>query len=100
MQDLRTVILLRRQLSHEHTRARPWLRLPSRGGGDPVRRRGWHSLLRLPVGRLVRMVALAAAIGACQVAVLRGTTPLVAVSALLSFVLGLEVLEPLSQEVD
>jgi hypothetical protein len=100
MQDLRTVILLRRQLSHEHTRARPWLRLPSRGGGDPVRRRGWHSLLRLPVGRLVRMVALAAAIGACQVAVLRGTTPLVVVSALLSFVLGLEVLEPLSQEVD
>jgi hypothetical protein len=100
MQDLRTVILLRRQLSHEHTRARPWLRLPGRGGGDPVRRRGWHSLLRLPVGRLVRMAALAAAIGACQVAVLRGTTPLVAVSALLSFVLGLEVLEPLSQEVD
>jgi hypothetical protein len=41
------------------------------------------------------MVALAAAIGACQVAVLRGTTPLVVVSALLSFVLGLEVLEPL-----
>jgi hypothetical protein len=100
MQDLRTVILLRRQLSHEHTRARPWLRLPGRGGGDPVRRRGWHSLLRLPVGRLVRMAALAAAIGACQVAVLRGTTPLVVVSALLSFVLGLEVLEPLSQEVD
>jgi hypothetical protein len=100
MQDLRTVILLRRQLSHEHTRARPWLRLPGRSGGDPVRRRGWHSLLRLPVGRLVRMVALAAAIGACQVAVLRGTTPLVVVSALLSFVLGLEVLEPLSQEVD
>jgi hypothetical protein len=46
------------------------------------------------------MASLAAAIGACQVGVLRGTTPLVAVSALLSFVLGLEVLEPLSQEVD
>jgi hypothetical protein len=100
MQDLRTVILLRRQLSHEHTRSTPWLRLPGGGGSDPVRRRGWHSLLRLPVGRLVRMAALAAAIGACQVGVLRGTTPLVAVSALLSFVLGLEVLEPLSQEVD
>ena len=100
MQDLRTVILLRRQLSHEHTRSTPWLRLPGGGGSDPVRRRGWHSLLRLPVGRLVRMASLAAAIGACQVGVLRGTTPLVAVSALLSFVLGLEVLEPLSQEVD
>jgi hypothetical protein len=100
MQDLRTVVLLRRQLSHEHTRSRPWLRLPSGGGGDPVRRRGWHSLLRLPAGRLVRMAALAAAIGVCQVAVLRGTTPLVVVSMLLSFVLGLEVLEPLSQEVD
>ena len=100
MQDLRTVVLLRRQLSHEHTRARPWLRLAPGGRGHPVWRRGWHSLLRTPTGRLVRMAAIAAGAGVCQVLVVRGTTPALVGTALLTFLLGLEVLEPLSQEVD
>lgn len=34
MQDLRTVILLRRQLNQEHARRRPWYRL--RPGGRPA----------------------------------------------------------------
>jgi hypothetical protein len=100
MQDLRTVILLRRQLSHEHTRSTPWIRLPHVGTSHPVWRRGWHSLLRLPSGRLVRMVVLAAGAGACQVAVMHGTTPAVLGTMALCFVLGLDVLEPLSQEID
>lgn len=100
MQDLRTVILLRRQLTHERTRSRPWLRLPRSGRSHAVWRRGWASLLRLPVGRLVRMTALAVGAGACQVAVVRGTTPALLGTIALTFVLGLEVLEPLSQEVD
>ncbi len=100
MQDLRTVILLRRQLTHERTRSRPWVRLPRSGRSHAVWRRGWHSLLRLPVGRLVRMAALAAGAGACQVAVRHGTTPAILGTLVLTFVLGLEVLEPLSQEVD
>jgi hypothetical protein len=100
MQDLRTVILLRRQLTHEHTRPHPWFRLPRGGTSHPVWRRGWHSLLRLPVSRLVRMLALAAGIGACQAAAFRGTTPAILGSTALLFVLGLEVLEPLSQEID
>ncbi len=100
MQDLRTVVLLRRQLSYEHTRAKPWIRLSARGRSNVVWRRGWHSLFRLPAGRLIRMATLAAAAGASQQAALRGTTPMVVVTAVLTFVLGLEVLEPLSQEVD
>jgi hypothetical protein len=100
MQDLRTVILLRRQLTHEHTRRRPWIRLPPTGRGHATWRRGWHSLLRFPTGRVVRMAFVAAVVGACQVAAFRGTTPLVAVAGVLAFVLGLEVLEPLSQEID
>lgn len=100
MQDLRTVVLLRRQLTHDQTRARPWLRLPTRGRTNVIWRRGWHSLLRLPAGRLIRMVALAVGAGACQVAAYRGTTPAVLGTVVLTFVLGLEVLEPLSQEVD
>jgi hypothetical protein len=100
MQDLRTVILLRRQLSYEHTRRRPWIRLRSGAGGHAVWRRGWHSLLRLPTGRLLRMAALAIGAGACQVAVVHGTTPALLGTMILVFVLGLEVLEPLSQEID
>jgi hypothetical protein len=100
MQDLRTVILLRRQLSHEHTRRRPWFTIRARDGGDAVWRRGWHSLVRFPTGRVVRMVALAAGAGACQVAAFHGTTPAIVGSMVLLFVLGLESLEPLSQEID
>lgn len=113
MQDLRTVVLLRRQLNDEHIRSRPWWR-----GGAATRserperterpatmarvawRRGWHGLARLPLTRLVRMTALAAGAGVLHGMVVRGTSPAMAGSTVLLFVLGLEVLEPLSQEID
>lgn len=100
MQDLRTVILLRRQLSYEHTRTRPWVQLRLRPDGRAVWRRGWHSLLRLPTGRVLRMAALAVIAGVCQVAVIHDVTPALFGTMLAIFVLGLEVMEPLSQEVD
>jgi hypothetical protein len=100
MQDLRTVVLLRRQLAAEHTRRRPWLRLAPTGRGPAVWRRGWHSLLRIPAGRLVRMLALTGGAAAGQVAVIHGTTPALFATLVCTFVLGLEVMEPLSQEVD
>ena len=103
MQDLRTVILLRRQLNQESTRRHPWHRLGptrTRTFTRSVWRRGWHGLLRFPATRIVRLAALAAGIGVLQAAAVRGTTPAVLGSALLAFVLGLEVFEPLSQEVD
>ena len=107
MQDLRTVILLRRQLNQETARRRPWLRLRPAALTDAppgltatAWRRGWHGLLRFPGTRLVRLAALAAAIGVLHGATVRGTTPAMLGSALLGFVLGLEVMEPLSQEVD
>jgi len=103
MQDLRTVILLRRQLNQETARRRPWLRLrpaSSTSLTSTVWRRGWHGLLRFPAPRLVRLAAIAAAIGVLQAATIRGTTPAMLGSGLLGFILGLEVMEPLSQEVD
>lgn len=100
MQDLRTVILLRRQLSQEHSRSRPWFRLPGRARRGPIWRRGWHGLVRLPASRLLRMLALSAGAGACLAVAYDGTTPAFLGAALILFVLGLEVLEPLSQEVD
>ena len=103
MQDLRTVVLLRRQLNQERARRLPWRRLaPSseRSLTTVVWRRGWHGLLRFPGTRLARLAALAAGIGVLQAMAAEGTTPAVLGSGLLAFVLGLEVMEPLSQEVD
>ncbi|CAN5443891.1 hypothetical protein BH10ACT2_BH10ACT2_21520 [soil metagenome] len=103
MQDLRTVILLRRQLNQERARRQPWWRLhPMAKSGltGAVRRRGWNGLLRFPATRLARIAALAAVFGVLQAEVVRGTTPAVLASALVAFVIGLELMEPLSQEVD
>jgi hypothetical protein len=99
MQDLRTVILLRRQLNQEQTRASPWVMVPG-WITHPIPRRGIASVARFPLTRLVRMVAFAAMAGVFQAMVLRGTTPALIGTALMLFVLGLEVMEPLSQEVD
>ncbi|MCU1366858.1 MAG: hypothetical protein JWN39_2497 [Ilumatobacteraceae bacterium] len=100
MQDLRTVVLLRRQLSQENTRSRPWIRLRRNGGSAVVWRRGWHSLLRFPVSRMLRMALLAVGAAACQVAAFKGTTAMFLLSGALLFLLGMEALEPLSQEID
>ena len=100
MQDLRTVVLLRRQLSQENTRSRPWIRLRRNGSSAVLWRRGWHSLLRFPVSRLLRMSLLAVGAAACQLAAYRGTTAMFLLSGALLFLLGMEALEPLSQEID
>ena len=100
MQDLRTVILLRRQLNQESTRRRPWVASTFRWVPSPIARRGLQGLARFPLSRLVRMTAIAIGVGLSQAAVVRGTTPALALSALLLFLLGLEVLEPLAQEID
>ncbi|MCU0261835.1 MAG: DUF6297 family protein, partial [Ilumatobacteraceae bacterium] len=103
VQDLRTVVVLRRQLRSETPRRRPWVRL-GRGGATvgpaAARRRSLYSLARTPAPRLVRMLLLSAAAGLAVVATLRGTTPAVVAAALAGFVLGLDAIEPLSQEID
>jgi len=100
MQDLRTVMLLRRQLSQENTRSKPWIRLRRSGRSAVLWRRGWHSLLRFPVSRLLRMFVLAVGAAACQVAAFDGTTAMFLLAGGLLFLLGMESLEPLSQEID
>ncbi len=99
MQDLRTVILLRRQLNQEQTRGTPWVSVP-RWVRHPIARRGIAGMARFPATRVVRMTAFAAMAGVLQATVVRGTTPALLGTALMLFVLGLEAMEPLSQEVD
>lgn len=103
MQDLRTVMLLRRQLRGEHARPSPWLGLPRPRGGPTGRviwRRGWRGLLRFPTARLLRMAALAILAGVGATAVAGGTAPMVVGLAAALYLLGLDAIEPLSQEID
>ncbi|MFZ9627987.1 MAG: DUF6297 family protein [Ilumatobacteraceae bacterium] len=104
MQDLRTVVLLRRQLDEEHPRRSPWVQRPSRTGRQSLTAAVWQrdlrGLARLPLSRLARMTLVACAWGVSLAATVRGTTPAVAIAGLAGFVLGLEALEPLSQEID
>ena len=124
VQDLRTVVQLRRQLRSESLRARPWGQrhrpvrpmAGERASGRTAAttaadhtahpspllmwRRDSRSLRRLPAARFVR-IALLAALGGIGGALTVSESPLfglVLLGAL--FFAGLESLEPLSQEID
>lgn len=99
LQDLRTVILLRRQLAQELPRQRPWVRIPGRGR-FVLWRRGWHGLVRFPLARLGRVLLLTAGATAAVLGTVHGTKPLVVVAGFVAYVLGLDLVEPLAQEVD
>lgn len=103
VQDLRTVILLRRQLAAELPRGKPWLALrPAAVGatGSVVWRRGWRSFLRWPVVRVARVGALGLVAGAALVGAWQGTTPLVIVAGCALLLVALDAIEPLAQEID
>ncbi len=101
MRDLRTVLVLRRQLLQERPRSTPWLphgRHRGRRGGLVAR--SWWSLLRTPGTRLLRMALLAGVAGVACRAAWNGTLPLVVVAGLCAFLIGLDAIEPLAQELD
>lgn len=101
LQDLRTVLVLRRQLAMELPRLRPWIRLKARPGQRlPVLRRGLQGFLRWPAARVARTVILAAVAGAALRAAWAGTVPVVVLAGLALFIAGLDAVEPLAQEVD
>jgi hypothetical protein len=119
VQDLRTVVLLRRQLRSEVPRTRAWASRRSRvrpapGRGPTVRARPtttrvrpgvvWarsaRSLRRLPLARLTRIGLLAVVAGVAAALTYRSSPLFGAVMLGGVFLLGLECLEPLSQEVD
>ena len=98
LQDLRTVMLLRRQLAQERPRIRPWVRL--RPGPGAIVRRDLRGLARFPAVRLVRMLALGVGAGAALRGMWSGTTPLIIVAALCLFLAALDAIDPLGQDVD
>lgn len=101
-QDLRTVVLLRRQLASERPRTRPWLpAVPAPVARRfPVFARDMRSIARWPIVRIARVLAIGVAIGLVARATWAGTTPLVLVLGVLAYVAALDAIEPLAQDVD
>jgi hypothetical protein len=103
MQDVRTVILLRRQLASEGPRRRPWLRLAPGGWlarRGPVLQRDCRGVLRWPAARLLRLLGLGVVAGGAAAAAWRGTPALLVVSAVALLVAGFDAVEGLAQETD
>jgi hypothetical protein len=100
MQDVRTVVLLRRQLNQESARTRPWVRTRLDWVPRNVIRRGLHGLLRTPTTRVIRMLTMSALFGAALAVAAQENPSVAVVAAVLGMLLGLEASEALSQEVD
>ena len=100
LQDVRTVVLLRRQLSQERPRAQPWIRVRRGNWLPPPWKRGLQSVFRFPAVRLVRIALLGAGAGLAVGTVWRGVTPMIAVAALALYIAGYDAAEAVAQEVD
>jgi hypothetical protein len=100
VRDLRTVVLLRRQLASERPRRRPWLALADAPTRFPIWRRGWRSFLRWPAGRVLRAAVLALAAGALAAGAWSGAALALFAPGLVLFVVALDIVEPLAQESD
>ncbi len=95
------MVLLRRQLSQEKPRNRPVD--PPRAGRSrcpPIWRRDWHSYLRFPMPRLLRMLALAIVAGLSLGAMWRGATAMFIVAGLALYLAAYDAVEPIAQEID
>jgi hypothetical protein len=100
LQDLRTVLVLRRQLAQERPRSKPWIRAARRLPRWPVWHRGLRSVARWPVSRIVRVLLMATTAGLSLRGVWSGTTPLIILAGLALWVAALDAAEPLGQEID
>jgi hypothetical protein len=104
LQDVRTAVVLRRQLTQEGSRRRPWMRVGGPGRRRDTRfptwQRGWQGVARWPASRWARLGILGAGAGLCLAGVWSGTTALVVPAGLLVWLAGLDAIEPMAQETD
>jgi len=101
LQDVRTVMVLHRQLAQEGSRVRPWHRISASGtrlGG--CWRRDWQGIVRWPVARVLRAVGLSTIAGLALVGAWKGTSLLVVVAGAALFVAALDAAEGLASETD
>ncbi len=101
LQDMRSVVLLRRQLASETPRNKPWFPIPRAFGRRfPVTARDLQSVAHWPPIRIIRVLVLAIGAGLAIRGLWSGTTPLIIVAGLATYVAALDATEPLSQEID
>jgi hypothetical protein len=99
LQDMRSVIVLHRELAQELPRATPWWRARATRGG-PVWQRDWRGLARWPASRVVRAVAFAVVVALAGVGLWHGVDALVLLAGIALFLLGVDAVEGLAQETD
>jgi hypothetical protein len=102
LQDLRTVMVLRRQLAADLPRSRPWLKVRRKPGQAhfPIWQRGWRGVLRWPLPRILRLVGVGVAAGFVVHYLFDGVTPVIPAAGILLWIAGLDAVEPLAQDVD
>lgn len=100
LQDLRTVVLLRRQLSQEKPRTRPWIRLRQAKRMPAIWHRDWQGIFRFPLGRLIRLALLGIVAGLSLGLMWRGASPMVVVAGLALYLAAYDAVEPVAQEID
>lgn len=100
LQDIRTVVLLRRQLAQETPRANPWIKMKRGGRMPPIWRRDFRSYLRFPLARVARLVFFGVVAGLALGVTWQGVKPAFLVAALALYLAAYDAVEPLAQEVD
>ena len=100
LQDIRTVVLLRRQLAQETPRAKPWVPLKRGGRAPAVWRRDWRCYFRFPLVRVGRLVVFGFVAGIGLGVTWHGVRPAFLISALALYLAGYDAVEPLAQEID
>jgi hypothetical protein len=100
MRDVRTTMVLHRQLSDEQPRRRPWWRVRPRAAGRGCWYRDWQGIARWPGTRFVRSLALGIVAGVALGAVWDGAIALVLVAGAAVFFVALDAAEGLGQETD
>lgn len=101
IQDVRTVMVLHRQLAQERPRRVPWRAVRTRGTWlHGCWRRDWQGLARWPAARIARGVALGIVAGLALAGTWHGATFLILVGAGAFFVAALDANEGLGEETD
>ncbi len=100
LQDMRSVIVLHRELAQELPRSKPWIKIRTGGIGNAWWQRDWRGIARWPGGRMARVVLLVALGGLALAGAWRGTVGFVVVAGLALFLAGMDAIEGLAQEVD
>jgi hypothetical protein len=99
LQDMRSVIVLHRELAQELPRTTPWWHARGSRGG-PAWQRDWRGLARWPMSRVARAVAFGVVVALAGVGLWHGVDALVLLAGLALFLLGVDAVEGLAQETD